>query len=108
MDFQYSTTVDLSRTDTQGLCNGVPIRKYLHPEKENRGSLRAQMDWNRLVSPVGLYKGNLAPEYNFIQMIIPECHPERYEILSYSNEIAFLYDGTIFINIRPKLCEQTY
>ena len=72
----------------------------MNPEIEDRGTLQAQKDWSRLVSPIGFYNGGLGPEYNFIQMIMPECRPERLEIVSYANEFAFLYDdnGSLFQN----------
>ena len=81
---------------TQGLCNCVTLRKHQEPDKEKKGALRAQKDWSKLVSPVGIYKGGLGPEYSFVQVTIPECRPERLEIVSYANEFAFLYDGSNF------------
>ncbi len=40
----------------------------MNPEIEDRGTLQAQKDWSRLVSPIGFYKGGLGPEYNFISV----------------------------------------
>ncbi len=94
MEYRFSNVVDPSTYETQGLCNGVSLRKHQEPEKENEGCLRAQQDWSKLVSPVGMYKGALGPDYNFVQVTVPECLPERLEILSYANEFLFLYDGS--------------
>ncbi|KAF5689539.1 terpene synthase [Fusarium circinatum] len=59
---------------------------------EVKGALRAQKDWTRYVRPVHGYKGGLADPFGFISVTIPECRPERLEIVSYANEFAFLYD----------------
>jgi hypothetical protein len=39
------------------------------------------------------YQGGLGDPFSFIRVTIPECLPERLEIISYANEYAFLYDG---------------
>jgi hypothetical protein len=39
------------------------------------------------------YHGGLGPEFSFVRVTVPECLPERLEIISYANEYAFLYDG---------------
>ena len=97
MEYHFSKLVDPSTYETYGLCNGVTLRKHQDPDKENKGALRAQSDWSKLVSSVGFYKGGLGPEFNFVQVTVPECLPERLEIVSYANEFAFLYDGSSFI-----------
>ncbi|KAL8990517.1 MAG: hypothetical protein Q9177_000848 [Variospora cf. flavescens] len=62
------------------------------PIKESVGAIRAQNDWTRFVGPVGNYKGGLGTPYSFMGVTVPECLPERMEIISYANEFAFLYD----------------
>ena len=96
MEYRFSTLVDPSTYETHGLCDGIAVRKHMNPEIENRGALQAQKDWARLVRPVGFYRGGLGPEYNFIQVIMPECRPERLGIISYLGEFGFLYDGKYF------------
>lgn len=39
------------------------------------------------------YKGGLSHPYSFVGATVPECLPDRFELLSYANEYAFLYDG---------------
>ncbi|KAL9033541.1 MAG: hypothetical protein Q9214_007464, partial [Letrouitia sp. 1 TL-2023] len=94
MDFHYSEIVDPSIYQTEGLCEGIPLRTHKDPDKETVGALRAQHDWTRLVGPIGLYKGGLGVPYSFMRVTVPECIPERLEIISYANEFAFLYDGS--------------
>ena len=93
MHFRYSEIIDPSTYDAQGLCDGIPLRMHKDPDKETIGAIRAQRDWARLVGPVGLYKGGLGAPYSFMRVTVPECLPERLEIISYANEFAFLYDG---------------
>lgn len=93
MDFVFSREVDPSLYETHGLANGVPLRLHLDDVKETQGALRAQSDWTKYVSPVENYKGGLGDSYTFIRVTVPECIPERLEIISYANEFAFLYDG---------------
>lgn len=93
MEHLHSRSIEAFTYETEGLCDGIPLRAHNHPRYEEIGALRAQEDWSRLVSPLKHYKGGLAPKYNFLQISIPECLPERLEIISYANEIAFLHDG---------------
>ena len=93
MQFRYSELVDPTTYDAESLCDGVPLRIHKDPDKEILGAIRAQKDWARLVGPVGLYYGILGTPYSFMRVTVPECLPERLEIVSYVNEFAFLYDG---------------
>ncbi|KAF5547601.1 amidohydrolase 2 [Fusarium phyllophilum] len=92
MDFCYSNEIVASRYEAHGLDQGIPLRMHRDSGEEIHGALRAQKDWNRYVRPVHGYKGGLADPYGFISVTIPECRPERLEIVSYANEFAFLYD----------------
>lgn len=38
------------------------------------------------------YKGGLGDPFTFVSVTVPECHPDRLELISYANEFAFLYD----------------
>lgn len=93
MDFQYSHPIDPLLYQTDGLGNNIPLRMHNDDVSEIRGSLRAQRDWNNCVAPIGIYKGGLGDPYSFIRVTVPECLPDRLEIISYANEFAFLYDG---------------
>ena len=93
MEFCYSEIIDPSKYETEGLCKGISLRKHRDQIKEDEGAIRAQEDWNKLVSRVKHYNGGLGAEYTFVSVTVPECLPDRLEILSYANEFAFLYDG---------------
>ncbi|KAF5381830.1 hypothetical protein D9757_008332 [Collybiopsis confluens] len=95
MELLYSTKVDSSQFDSEGLCDGVELRKNNFTELEDRGALRARADWAKYVRPIPKYRGTLGPEYSFLSVCIPECIPERMEIVAYGNEIAFLYDDIL-------------
>ena len=93
MEYQYSSEIDPSAYATQGLCEGVPLRAHHNPQLEEIGTLRAQEDWRKHVANVQNYRGGLGPVYSFMTVAVPECLPNRLEIISYANEFAFLYDG---------------
>ncbi|EGD99956.1 Fusicoccadiene synthase [Trichophyton interdigitale] len=95
MEFQYSYEIDPQFYETDGLDLGLPLRMHLDPYKEINGALRAQDDWSKNVRPVYGYKGGLGYPFSFIRVTVPECLPERLEIISYANEFAFLYDDAM-------------
>ena len=96
MDFVYSNVLAPGTYRDDGLANTIPLRIHKDPFKEIAGTLRAQRDWHENVSPVKDYHGGLGDQFSFIRATIPECLPERLEIISYANEYAFLYDGMSF------------
>ncbi|KAF2679188.1 hypothetical protein K458DRAFT_394093 [Lentithecium fluviatile CBS 122367] len=73
MEYQFSKIVDPSLFDSKGLIADIPVRKNLFSEAE-------------------YFKGALDPKYPLMSVDIPECRPERLEIVAYANEFAFLYD----------------
>jgi hypothetical protein len=93
MEYKYSTVVDPSTYETEGLCDGIPLRVHRYPDLEDVGTFRAQEDWSKYVNPVKGYRGGLGPSYSFMGVSVPECLPDRLEIISYANEFAFLHDG---------------
>ena len=95
MEYQYSRLVDPAGYVTEGLCDGIPLRINKNPELEDIGAVRAQEDWNKHVAPVTSYRGGLGPQYSFMAVAIPECLPDRLELISYANEFAFLHDGSV-------------
>lgn len=96
MEPKHSHIIDPVEYETQGLCDGCPLRKNNNPQSEEVGVTRCQRDWNRFVEPLGLYKGGLGGKWNMTALVVPECLPERLEIISYAFEFAFLYDGMRF------------
>ena len=92
MDYNFSELVDPSSYDRDDLCVDIPLRRHADALSETIGSFRAQRDWSALVKPVKNYQGGLGP-YTFMRVTVPECLPERLEVISYANEFAFLYDG---------------
>lgn len=93
MEYRYSTLVPPGTYDTAGLCPDLPLRRNIRPLAEDIGATRAQEDWNRLVSPLKRYRGELASRFSGVQLAVAECIPDRLEIISYANELAFIYDG---------------
>ena len=99
MEFTQSDIVNPRSYRTDGLCHGIDLRIHKDRMGENRGAIRCQKDWSRLVAPAKDYKGTLGNPFSFIEVTIPETLPERLEILSYANEYAFLYDGAIVLSV---------
>lgn len=95
MEFKYSREVDLSDYETDGLDEDIPLRIHKNQYLEERGALRAQKDWTQHVCNVDGYKGGLGDPFTFVSVTVPECHPDRLELISYANEFAFLYDGRL-------------
>lgn len=93
MEFLYSDRIDSSTYKTDGLCDGIDLRRHSDPRGEIRGVTRCQKDWSKFIGPLRNYNGTLGDQFSFIGVTIPECLPERREIISYANEFAFLYDG---------------
>ncbi|KAI1298387.1 fusicoccadiene synthase [Xylaria venustula] len=92
MEFKYSEEIDPSVYETFGLDEAIPLRIHKDQQLEFRGALRAQRDWTKHVCNVDGYKGGLGDPFSFICATVPECLPDRLELISYANEFAFLYD----------------
>ncbi|KAI1276913.1 fusicoccadiene synthase [Xylaria sp. FL0933] len=92
MDFKYSREIDPNLYETHGLDEGIPLRIHKDQHLEVKGALRAQRDWTKHVRNVDGYKGGLGDPFTFICVTVPECLPDRLELISYANEFAFLYD----------------
>ncbi|RAH79187.1 putative geranylgeranyl diphosphate synthase [Aspergillus japonicus CBS 114.51] len=92
MEFKFSTVVDPSTYQTQGLCDGLTVRYHKNTELEEIGCLRCQEHWREQVGPLGLYKGGLGHPWSGMSIAIPEALPDRLGIVSYANELAFLHD----------------
>ncbi|KAI0862407.1 isoprenoid synthase domain-containing protein [Xylaria cubensis] len=92
MDHSYSEEVDPKLYETHGLTSHAKLRIHKDSVKEIKGTLRAQEDWSKHVHPINNYHGGLGDRYSFIRVTVPECLPDRLEIISYANEFSFLYD----------------
>ncbi|OCL09522.1 terpenoid synthase [Glonium stellatum] len=92
MRYKFSTVLSSSEYETEGLCDGISVRKHIAADLEEIGTFQAQADWAKLVGPLDNYKGGLGPGHSFMAVSLPECQPERFEIVSYANEFAFLHD----------------
>ncbi|KAK2590016.1 hypothetical protein QQS21_012304 [Conoideocrella luteorostrata] len=95
MDYRYSSAVDTSVYNTQGLCNGIALRVNKYQQTEDLGAIKAQADWRKYVAPMGFVKASLGPKYNFLSVAFPETKPDRMEILAYFNEFIFLHDDEV-------------
>ena len=93
MEYKFSKLVHPDEYTTDGLCEGIPLRKHVAADLEEIAIFQAQADWSRLVEPLEDYKGGLGPIHSFMAVCMPECLPERFEVVSYANEFAFLHDG---------------
>ncbi|KAK3345873.1 isoprenoid synthase domain-containing protein [Lasiosphaeria hispida] len=94
MEFRYSSVLDPSIYDTatQGLLDGVQIRVHKGRVLDDLGIIRAQKDWREHVSPLNGYRGCLHPGHSYVTILVPECLPDRLEIMGYATEFAFLQD----------------
>ena len=99
MEYRFSTILPQETYSTDGLCDGLPVRVHGWAAAETSGTLEAQNDWKRFVSPLQHHHGGLGPSFGFMTVSMPECLPERFELVSYANEFAFLYDGTVPVHL---------
>jgi hypothetical protein len=95
MEYRYSTVVNPSNYETEGLCEGIPLRVVRDQEVEDLGVIRAQEDWRKYVAPLGFKRGSLGPQWNFLSVAFPETLPERMEVLAYFDEFIFLHDDVV-------------
>ncbi|KAI1135782.1 fusicoccadiene synthase [Hypoxylon sp. FL0543] len=108
MEFKYSKEIDPDVYETEGLGYGIPLRMHKDQDEEIKGTLRAQRDWTKYVQPVHGYHGNLGDPYSFLCVTVPECLPDRLELISYANEYAFLYDDWMeTFDLKSDLAETT-
>lgn len=93
MEYKHSTVVDPSTYDDFGLCGALPLRISKYGNLADKGCQRAQEDWIRFVGKISDFTGCRCARFNAISAGVPECHPERMEMVTYANEFAFLQDG---------------
>jgi len=104
MEYRYSSIVDPSTYETEGLCEGIPLRLRFSQEEEDLGAIRAQEDWTKHVGPCGFVKASLGPEYDFLSVAFPEMLPGRMEVLAYFDELIFLHDDVVEAVDKEKVC----
>ena len=94
MEYRYSSVLDpeIYRESTDGLLEGIPVRFHHDHENEDLAILRLHQDWKANVGPLGNFRGTLHPRHSFMSLTVPECLPERLDVLSYANEFGFLHD----------------
>ena len=110
MAHHYSCLVDPSEYDgksLEGLFDGIPLRMHNGWVKHDIGAFRLQEDWSRLVRPLDHYRGGAAAKWSFVPVTVPECIPERLEIISYAFEFGFLQDGMYCLRSIPKLLKSS-
>ncbi|KAJ6097682.1 Fusicoccadiene synthase [Penicillium canescens] len=95
MEYRYSSIVDPSTYETEGLCSGISVCVHQNQDTEDLGCIRAREDWRTYVAPLGFYKGSLGPRFNLLSVAFPETPPERLEILAYLTEYIFLHDDAV-------------
>ncbi|KAF2451313.1 terpenoid synthase [Karstenula rhodostoma CBS 690.94] len=96
MQYRHSHLIDPSSYPTQGLCTGIPLRCHRNSDIDEHGTIRLRSDWQTHVGPLPqTTHGGLGPHYNFTAVTIPECRPDRLEIVAYAMEFAFLHDDLI-------------
>lgn len=95
MEYRYSTIVDSSTYETEGLCEGILLRVFHNQEVEDLGAIRAQEDWRKHIAPLAFKRGSLGPQWNFLSVAFPETLPERMEVLAYFDEFIFLHDDVV-------------
>ena len=57
MEYKYSHIMDSSKYDTQGLYDGIDLRRHLASDLEGIGAFRIQEDWRCLVGPLDMSLG---------------------------------------------------
>ena len=93
MDYRNSSVMKIVVAEVENLCADIPLRISNNPQLEVRGIQRAQDDWRTYFGPLEAFNGAIGDRFNFMAVCLPECLPERLEILSYANEFGFLHDG---------------
>lgn len=101
MHYLHCEVIDPTTYETQGLCDGLALRAHLRPDLKDYGTLRAQEDWKKHIKSMEQYKGGLGPQFSFVTVSVPECLPERMEVISCANNFAFLHDGRSFVFVCP-------
>ncbi|KAK3296682.1 isoprenoid synthase domain-containing protein [Chaetomium fimeti] len=98
MEYPNSLLVDPSSYDTNldGLAADIPLRVNRNAALIDRGTFRAQKDWEQVFSaPSSRYTGTAGPEYSFAAVCAPEILADRAELIGYMVEMSFLVDDVM-------------
>lgn len=93
MELRHSFAVDASEFDGDGLFEGVPLRASKYQVLSDMAIIRADQDWREHVGPLPtVYRGSLHRRYNATAATVPECLPDRIEVVAYMIELGYLFD----------------
>jgi hypothetical protein len=84
-----SELLDISRFDTEGLCNDYTLRRHKFEHLADRGCHKARSDWAKHVGPVKEFGGCNHINGNFSAVVLPLCRPDRLELVAYVLECEF-------------------
>ncbi|KAH8126288.1 geranylgeranyl pyrophosphate synthase [Trichoderma asperelloides] len=100
IDLKWSYPLDPTSWDDEGLCQGISLRIHVAADLEDIGIFRVAEDWRRMVGPLERpFKGGMSERFGFITCTVPDCRPERMEIISYALEFGFIHDDIVDQNI---------
>jgi hypothetical protein len=91
--FLSSKPIDLARIKDTSAFTRFAARISNSDYLADAGSRRARLDYLALVSHSPPHCACESPVGNFNSLMYFDCLPDRMEILSYFNELAFLHDG---------------
>jgi hypothetical protein len=92
MESRFSKVTRCAQYEESGLCEGIPLLLSKEATLADLGAVKAQEDWRRYIGPLENYRGGMGPEISYIPAIIPECLPDRLEVMGYANEFGFMHD----------------
>ncbi|RAR00829.1 geranylgeranyl diphosphate synthase [Stemphylium lycopersici] len=95
MEYRFSNVTKCPELVESGLCEGIPLLLSKEATLADLGAVKAQEDWRRHVGPIESYRGGMGPEISYIPAIIPECLPDRLEVIGYANEFGFMHDDLV-------------
>ena len=92
MEYHFSRATKCAEYEESGLCKGIPLLLSKEPILADLGAIKAQEDWRKHIGPLKNYRGGMGPEISYVPAIIPECLPDRLEVMGYANEFGFMHD----------------
>lgn len=92
LNYRFSKAIKCPEYEESGLCEGIPLLLSKEAILADLGAVRAQEDWLKHIGPLVNHRGGMGPEISFIPAIIPECLPDRLEVMGYANEFGFMHD----------------
>lgn len=106
MEYRYSHLLHPSCVDDAEICDGIPFRCHRNADLEEYGAICVRDDWKTLVGPLPpkSHGCGLGPVYSFTATTIPECLPDRLEVVSYIMEFSFIIDDVADTSQVNKVC----